>query len=526
MQHLGNLIRNGGAGAALQTLKNFKTNKGAGTLIVAAAATVIGGLVTAAVFQSQGNLGAKIALKTFILSVQTFFAVIDPILTLRALSATGGIKTLLSSSPEALGISKYAGAVGSVIAIGVTWGFFIYSMVNSHVSAFSPAFNKALAETIAATIYLIVLAIISATVVGTLLVGLVTAIDAVLTAICELGVDDLRTVPGLGGACFTLGAVAIKAIAYFLYNYDLMVDTGRTDMVAPGAPHTQLADPNKGFVAGNELSISMPITSHAVHKSPDPSSGLYINFYLWMFSKDNLRSSTFKYSLTQPAKQDITNVRRDEMTGAWQNVSEDHKYVRTPMYGGYATTTPPPVTGFNLQPGLNRPARFYLNMGYALPAYECWAIPSPFFYPLLPVCYTRTFKGNSSSLIDTMRYDILPSTLDGFMTLGAKPDAGLGMTWDAAFPSLADADGDGLLSNIHGGLDPNDATWDNDNDGLSDAYELQRRQDGVAFSPIQCDTDGDGLTDGQEAQFGTNPAIADSDNDGAARRPGDLAPGV
>jgi Ca2+-binding RTX toxin-like protein len=516
VKHLGNLIRNGAAGPALLKLQSFSQNRAAGTLIVLAGATVIGGLATAAIFQSQGNLGAKIALKAFILSVQTFLAAIDPILTLRALKTSGGIRSLLMDSPEAIGFSKYSGAVGAVIAIGVTWGFFIYSMVSNNVSAFSPEFNRALAETIAATIYLIVLAILSATVIGTLLVGLVTAIDAILTSICELGVDDLRNVPGLGGACFTLGTSAIKAIAYFLYNYDLMIDTSRTDMVGTGAPRTTLADPNKGFVAGNLLSVTMPITTHVVHKSPDPSSGIYINLYLWLFSKDNLRSSTFKYSLTQPAKQDITSVSLGQMSGAWQNVAQDHRYVATPMYGGYAHTNAAPVS-FDLPPGVNRPATFYLNMGYALPAYECWAIPAPLiFYPLTPVCYTRTFKGHSSSSIETMKYDILPATIDEFMAVGAKPDGGLGLAWDAAFPSLADPDGDGLFSNVHGGLDPNDGAWDADNDGLSDTYELERGRDGLAFSAIQCDTDNDGLADGQEAQFGSNPAIADSDNDGLA----------
>ncbi len=131
-------------------------------------------------------------------------------------------------------------------------------------------------------------------------------------------------------------------------------------------------------------------------------------------SRDNLRSTTFKYSLTQN-KQDITDVARDQMSGAWQRVGEDHRYVATPMYGGYATATPAPVTGLQLQPGINRPASFYLNMGYALPAYECWGVPILFgFYPL-PVCYTRTFKGNNSSKIETLRYDILPATIGGFM---------------------------------------------------------------------------------------------------------------
>ncbi|MCL4862491.1 MAG: cadherin-like domain-containing protein [Caldilineaceae bacterium] len=204
------------------------------------------------------------------------------------------------------------------------------------------------------------------------------------------------------------------------------------------------------------------------------------------------------------------------MRSDWQNVREHHKYAATPMYGGHATTMPAPVTGFNLQPGINQTASFYLNIGYALPAYECWMVPTPWAYT--PVCYTRTFTGKNSTKMETLRYDIFPATFAEFITLATKPDGGRGLAWDSRFPSLVDADGDGLRSNAHGGVDPNDDPdthgWDTDNDGLSDAFEMERRAAGFAFSPIQCDTDGDGLTDAQEAFFGTNPANPDTDNDG------------
>jgi hypothetical protein len=72
-------------------------------------------------------------------------------------------------------------------------------------------------------------------------------------------------VPGLGGACFTLGTTAVKLIAYALYNYDVMIDTSAQDLVAPGSPQTRLADPSKGFVAGNAISITMPITTNIAH---------------------------------------------------------------------------------------------------------------------------------------------------------------------------------------------------------------------------------------------------------------------
>ena len=96
----------------------------------------------------------------------------------------------------------------------------------------------------------------------------------ILTAICELGVDELRTVPGLGGACFTLGTSAIKVLAYFIYNYEPMIDTNRSDMVVTGQMDVDLADPSKGYIAGNSVSVSMPITTNIRHKNPDADRGV------------------------------------------------------------------------------------------------------------------------------------------------------------------------------------------------------------------------------------------------------------
>lgn len=490
-----------------------------GVIILALKVLVVVGVITAAAIAAAGggNQDSQIAIRIMMVGLQVFLSLIDPLLTFARVASQG---VTLASSSELIGLSRASLVVGTVIAIAVVWGFFIYSMVANNVTPFGPEFNRALAETIATTIYLVVLALISMTVVGLILVGIVAVIDAILTAICELGVDELRDAPGLGGACFSLGTVAIKAIAYLLYNYDLMINTDRNDLVETGSPQTQLADPTRGYVEGNELSISMPITTNISHKSPDAANGLMINAYLYFFSSSNLRSSTFKYTLTQPEKEDL-DAGRNTMSGAWQSVREHHKYAATPMYGGHVVTSPAPVTNFNLPAGINRDASFYLNMGYALPAYECWMIPT--LIPVyIPVCYTRTFAGKNSSLIDTLHYDIFPPTLEAFMALAVKADGGFGMAWDSRFPSLADADGDGLRSSAHGGIDPNDnpATfgWDTDRDGLSDTWELEQRAGGKAYSPIQCDTDSDGLTDAQEAHFGTNPANPDTDNDGIPDR--------
>ncbi len=143
-----------------------------------------------------------------------------------------------------------------------------------------------------------------------------------------------------------------------------------------------------------------------------------------------------------------------------------------------------------------------------MPAYECWLAL------VVPVCYLREFKGDNHMPIDALYYDVLPPTLEGFLALGSKGDGGLGQAWDPRFPSLRDADGDGLLSTAYNGLDPNDSAADGDGDGLTDRFEVEQRAGGAVISPILRDTDADGLTDWQELQLGTDPGAADGDSDG------------
>ncbi len=440
-------------------------------------------------------------------------------LTSSAIGSAMGLKSILGMSSEVLGASRIAGVIGTVIAIGVTWGFFIYSAVTEGLQPGTPEFGKGLAEAIASTVFIIVLAFVSATVFGTILVAILGVVDGILTAACELdedlnGSSVLRQDEFYGGACVTLSTTVIKAIAYFLYNYDVMINSTKENMIRTGQFNTQLADPNKGFVTGNPVTFSLPITTTITHKDPDPANGLYIYPYLYLFSQENLRSTTFRYSLTSIPL--LLFPSRDQMKNEWYRVEEDHKLLLTPMYRGTANST---VTSApqSLSAGINKQPNLYLNTGYALPAYECIGVPNPiipFVPPVIPICYTQTFSGSDFSQIKTLKYDILPATLDGFMALGVKPDGGLGLSWDTLFPSLVDADNDGLLAKSRNGADPDDTKADADNDGLTDAYEIERGMAGVAYSPIQCDTDNDGLADGQEETFGSDPTRADTDNDG------------
>jgi len=464
--------------------------------------------------------GASIALNVVVTLFMAAASVALPIrMAVVAASAYGrSLGAILSGSATTLGFTTKAGVIGAVIGIGIAWGFFMFSVVSNNVPAFSPEFNQGLAETVAATLFIVMLTVLALTVVGLIIVGIIAAIDAILTLICDAGVDELRA-DFVDGGCFTLNAAAIKAITSLLYAYDLMVDVdhvddnGNSDLVTTGSPALDLTNPGRGYGVGNSLAVSLPITTTIVHK--DPSGEDYIVWpYLWLFSTDNLRSTTFNYSLTTQ-KGAAAPATRFQMTNAWRDVREDHEYLAKSMYRAHKTEvlTVPGVVPLDT-PGVNRTLNFYLNVAYAVPSFECWNVPNPLLFPpLIPICYTDTFDSASSDSFSPFYFDILPATLGDFIQLDAR-GGGYGLAWDAAFPALDDADGDGALGSARGGLDPNDRDWDTDGDGLSDGFELEQRQAGLAFSPGLWDTDEDGLTDAQELRIGTNPGRADTDNDG------------
>ena len=521
------LARLGSTGLILTKIKNLWANGGKTKIIVGAvivAIIAVAAIGTLIFFKLSGNpLLEKIASGAIVIAiaVASLYSLVNVIVTtvqvVQGLELVYGAATALQRALTAnsalAGTTRAALVVGAVIQIAVVWGFFIYQMVDSQTTAFSPEFNAALAQVIAATILIITLAVLSATVIGLIIVTIIAVIDAILTAICELGVDDLREVPGLDGACFTLNTAATALLAKALYSYDSMIDTERDEMVSTAGPDVQLANPERGYVADNPVTIVLPVTTTVAHKDPEPENWGHILPYIWLFSRDNIRSTTFRYELS--TTENTMTVERNEMNDDW-TVSEDHTFAGKSMFSGQARLSPE-SSALNLGAGLNRSPGLYLNTGYALPAYECWTIPNPippFTPPVIPICYVRTLEGDNSTLLEQLKLDILPSTLDGFVDITDAGDGGQRLSWDASFETLYDADGDGLRVASRQGIDPNDKTPDADGDGLSDGYELQWRQEGIPLSPIVWDTDSDGLTDFQELDLGSNPAIKDTDNDG------------
>ncbi len=128
-----------------------------------------------------------------------------------------------------------------------------------------------------------------------------------------------------------------------------MVSLDRSDLMLTSAPQVTLADPAKGFVGGNSLSVGMIVTTTAVHKDPDPNNGVLIYPYMYLFSADSLKRSSFLYSLTPSADEKLPAA-LDQMPSLWRNVREDRKYLVSPMYRGEMVTEPNEISGVALTP--------------------------------------------------------------------------------------------------------------------------------------------------------------------------------
>ncbi len=503
-------------GTVAKTLINFRTTPlESGALGIALVASLVAISVLIYLAVGENNEDAQLALGVVMVGFSTVFGVIAPIYSAINVVSSGAapLFSVLSNS-KYLGLSRTGAAAGAAVAIAVTWGFAIYSIVENKVPAFSPTFNFAIADAIAATIYIILITVLSLTGAGLILVGIVTLIDLILTLVCQFGNDrDQDRLTNRNG-CITISGTITNAIASLLYAYDVMIDAERTDLVAVGVPRLGLTDPNQGYAVDSILDVTLPVTTTIVNKKPEPRNRPLILPYLWFFSKDTLRSTTFKYSLTTPISETLS-AERGEMRAAWAEPTIDDKFLGKSLY---ATSN---VNNVGLegaitfdQPGLNRKFDMHLNMAYALPAFECWLMPIPIFPGYVPVCHKEAIKGDATNPLDAFYYDILPNSLAGFMSVTERQTNQFALAWDANFAPLADADGDGLISNANGGLDADDTNWDSDNDGLADPFEIEQRAAGLPYNPNQCDTDGDGLTDKQEAEFGSNPGRVDSDNDG------------
>ena len=376
-----------------------------------------------------------------------------------------------------------------IIAIGITWGVFIYTVCSHDITPGSVAFSMLLAQTIASTILTVLLFALSLTVIGAIIVNIIVLIDTILML---LGVE--WSISGW------LTGVIIKAI----FSYELAIDVEADDLVKMGGMETAIVDPALGMVDGNQMKFSTTLTTTITHEDP---TDWRTRSYMWMYSENQLCSTTFKYQL-YPTSTSLS-ASLGHVYDAWY-VSDDHKMWGHQMYTGWKSDLPSTIT--TLKAGINSQVDLKLTSAYAIPGVECWTlviiIPWPPIYIPVPMCFGKSVSGSGSDDVGPIILDVLPSTLDEFVDVASWAD---GM-------AFRDADGDGLLAQFYNGNDPDDTKWDTDGDGLSDAWELEMSakpadDGGAFFDPRDSDTDGDGLDDGEEACLGANPNHPDSDGD-------------
>jgi len=151
-------------------------------------------------------------------------------------------------------------------------------------------------------------------------------------------------------------------------------------------------------------------------------------------------------------------------------------------------------TGAWIEPGIgmpNFPVNVRVNFDYGL-----WHVWEHFVFYLVYGEWCRhedLQKGVSSSHFTTLRYDVLPGTIDDFAR------------WRGV--TALDHDGDGLRDSNETITDP--WKYDTDADGLNDKFEVE-----VGTDPRKYDTDGDGLLDEFEFVYDTNATNRDTDGDG------------
>jgi len=459
--------------------------------------------------------------------------------TLATVQVVLAIKTIYEAATKTLAELSRAAVVctiiGFIIGVAVAFGGAIVTIVAGHLELSSVAAHAAIADFIAyAIVAAIILAISLIPVVGQIIAAIIGAFDALVLAICSLasaivGTDVRKTYVGQW-LCKGLTGWASEAIKWFIFSARALTDLQDPERLQFGRFGYDLEEPDEGLAVGNNLYLTLDLTS-TIKLVPviPPTDEMIENWksgtnlipvdwkslsYWWQFSDSNVRRSTFRYEIQNEAA-DLEGVDLDQMKDEWQSAGAAHTF--------YAHPTPASEAIPLDTAGVNQPIQATLTEGADVATQECWAVPNPLtvwmgvcaipYVCLIPVCAIRG-SDNSTHIDLGGRFvlDVLPFTLDEFYA-AVERDGGYSLAWGQGntltFQRQADFDGDSLLGRADGGADPDDSRWDTDGDGLADDWELSHGSD-----PMRQDSDGDGLTDAEEGARHTDPMRQDSDGDG------------
>lgn len=228
---------------------------------------------------------------------------------------------------------------------------------------------------------------------------------------------------------------------------------------------------NNGLDAGDRISITVQTTSKV-----NVTSGreTYWAAYSWYRPYVSISAPSGSYSTTY-----MTGIPPEE---TW--IVETGTNWKTEEY----------ETGAWIEPGVgmpNFPVSVRINFDYGL-----WHIWEHFVFYVFYWEWCRhqdLDAGVTSSHFTTLRYDVMPGTIDDFAQ------------WKGV--KALDYDGDGLNNINETTSDP--WKYDSDADGLNDHFEVE-----TGTNPMRYDTDNDGLLDGFEFVYDTNATNRDTDGDG------------
>ena len=492
-----------------------------GVATVIAGAVVLGALAAIALtfsFLADPLHGGVHIAARVLLALNVVLQTVCVVVTIAKI-ATGALKLTVNAITSfaknlCSGISV-AGIVGVLIGIAATWGAFIASAAINGMALGSLAYNNALAGAIGATIGIVFLFVVLTLLgpLGALIGAIIGLIDALVAMLCNafMTPEEQAESKAAQWLCGGISGLINKLFTWAIHSGTVMVDLAPED-TSPHYPRIELGnfsagdlvDPDSGIVVGNKVKYFVGVTN-TINMVPVPIQPQEL-IWAFQFNPGALRSSAFDYRWQTGQTGFDDEVSRSSMDSVWDTVADNSD----DMNGVWGS---PPIRhvwdvraedGITLPaPGVNVTSTLYLSEAYAVPAQECWG------WMWVAVCYIRTEKATQHYDIGTsVTFDVLPATLDGFYSLAPK-GAGYALGWarggTLSFPTLLDADGDGLTA----AADANDSAWDSDNDGLSDSFEVT-----IGSNPSQSDTDGDGLLDADEIRAGTKPALPDSDGDG------------
>ncbi len=385
------------------------------------------------------------------------------------------------------------GVVFTIISVAITWAAFVTQFYTTDMKWGSMGADSAFAGAIATTIVTVLLFVLFAALgpIGAIIGAVIGLINAIASLICSALPAEKQSSEAGTWLCGGITGIITNLIKGLIYSGAIMVQLSPTDYDRLEFYDLQddLVDPDLGVVEGNAIRYTISLTN-TLKLAKVPWSPL-AQEYRYQFNTSNLKESTFQYKWQTSQNSFHSGLSLDTMWSAWKDGGNGRYYITN-------TQQSDPIV---LLAGINHPTQgLYLSEAYAVPEQECWAFVG---------CSIETEKSTSHFMIgEDMRLDVLPSTVGGFHSLTRK-GSGWAQSWgqggDLAFPTLYDADGDGLALTD----DPDDSNWDQDGDGLSDVYELNN-----GSRTDLPDTDNDGLTDLQEVRIGSDPTRPDTDGDG------------